>query len=81
MLTFKNAQDDETLRKVAVWRMEGHTEDAIAARLGCARRTVVRQLALIRTTGARPVIETVWHTPPPGGHVPHGADPPARKLQ
>ncbi len=44
-----DALDDETLKKVAVWRMEGYTEDAIAARLGCARRTVARQLALIRT--------------------------------
>jgi DNA-directed RNA polymerase specialized sigma24 family protein len=44
-----DALADETLRKVAVWRMEGYTEDAIAARLGCARRTVARQLALIRT--------------------------------
>ena len=35
-----DALADETLKKVAVWRMEGHTEDAIAARLGCARRTV-----------------------------------------
>ena len=43
-----DALRDETLRKVAVWRMEGETEDAIAARLGCARRTVARQLALIR---------------------------------
>jgi DNA-directed RNA polymerase specialized sigma24 family protein len=40
---------DDTLRKVAVWRMEGHDRDEIAARLGCARRTVARQLALIRT--------------------------------
>ncbi len=44
-----DALADETLKKVAVWRMEGYTEDAIAARLGCARRTVARQLALIRT--------------------------------
>jgi DNA-directed RNA polymerase specialized sigma24 family protein len=44
-----DALDDETLKKVAVWRMEGYTEDAIAARGGCARRTVARQLALIRT--------------------------------
>jgi DNA-directed RNA polymerase specialized sigma24 family protein len=44
-----DALDDETLKNVAVWRMEGYTEDAIAARLGCARRTVARQLALIRT--------------------------------
>ncbi len=40
---------DDTLRQVAVWRMEGYTSDEIAARVGCARRTVARQLALIRT--------------------------------
>ena len=39
---------DEVLRKVAVLRMEGFTTDAIAGQLGCARRTVARQLALIR---------------------------------
>ena len=40
--------DDDVLRKVAVLRMEGFTTDAIADQLGCARRTVARQLALIR---------------------------------
>jgi DNA-directed RNA polymerase specialized sigma24 family protein len=40
--------DDDVLRKVAVLRMEGHTNDEIAEKLGCARRTVARQLALIR---------------------------------
>ena len=39
---------DEVLRKVAILRMEGFTTDAIADQLGCARRTVARQLALIR---------------------------------
>ena len=39
---------DEMLRQVAVWRMEGYTNDEVAGRLGCARRTVARQLALIR---------------------------------
>jgi DNA-directed RNA polymerase specialized sigma24 family protein len=39
---------DDVLRKVAVLRMEGYTTDAIADQLGCARRTVARQLALIR---------------------------------
>ena len=28
-----DALADETLKKVAVWRMEGYTEDAIAARM------------------------------------------------
>ena len=37
-----------TLRRVAVLRMEGYTRDEIAERMGCARRTVARQLALIR---------------------------------
>jgi DNA-directed RNA polymerase specialized sigma24 family protein len=40
--------DDHTLRQVAVLRMEGHTTDEVALQLGCARRTVARQLALIR---------------------------------
>jgi DNA-directed RNA polymerase specialized sigma24 family protein len=40
--------DDDVLRRVAVLRMEGHTGDEIAGQLGCARRTVARQLALIR---------------------------------
>jgi DNA-directed RNA polymerase specialized sigma24 family protein len=39
---------DDVLRKVTVLRMEGYTTDAIAEQLGCARRTVARQLALIR---------------------------------
>ncbi len=39
---------DDTLRRVAVLRMEGETTEAIARQLGCARRTVARQLALIR---------------------------------
>jgi DNA-directed RNA polymerase specialized sigma24 family protein len=40
--------DDDVLRKVAVLRMEGYTSDEIGGQLGCARRTVARQLALIR---------------------------------
>jgi DNA-directed RNA polymerase specialized sigma24 family protein len=39
---------DPTLRQVALWRMEGYTEDEIAERLGCARRSVARKLDLIR---------------------------------
>lgn len=40
--------DDDSLRQVAVDRMEGYTNDEIADRLGCARRTVARRLDLIR---------------------------------
>src|SRR5262245_3964011 len=35
---------DESLRRVAVGKMEGLTNDEIAARLGCSRRTVARKL-------------------------------------
>ena len=44
------ALGDESLRLVALGRLEGYTNDEIAARLGCARRTVARRLDLIRQT-------------------------------
>jgi DNA-directed RNA polymerase specialized sigma24 family protein len=40
--------DDETLRRIALRKMEGYTLKEIAADLGCARRSVVRKLQLIR---------------------------------
>ena len=40
--------DDEQLQQIAVWRMDGYTEDEIADKLGCVRRTVARRLELIR---------------------------------
>jgi RNA polymerase sigma factor (sigma-70 family) len=39
---------DETLRQVAVWKMEGYSNDEIAERLACSRRTVARKLDAIR---------------------------------
>ena len=39
---------DETLRQVAVAKMEGLTNDEIAERLDCSRRTVARKLDTIR---------------------------------
>jgi DNA-directed RNA polymerase specialized sigma24 family protein len=39
---------DESLRQVALMRMEGYNGDQIAERLGCNRRTVTRKLELIR---------------------------------
>jgi DNA-directed RNA polymerase specialized sigma24 family protein len=39
---------DDTLRQVAVWRMEDGTVEEIADRLGCAPRSVKRKLQLIR---------------------------------
>jgi DNA-directed RNA polymerase specialized sigma24 family protein len=44
------ALDDDSLRQVALCRMEGYNNDEIAAQLGCARRTVARRLELIRKT-------------------------------
>jgi DNA-directed RNA polymerase specialized sigma24 family protein len=39
---------DDTLRAVAVWKMEGYTNEEIAAKLGCVPRTVERKVRLIR---------------------------------
>ena len=43
---------DDELRKIAVWKMEGHTSDEIAVRLGCSMPTIERRLLLIRKTWA-----------------------------
>jgi DNA-directed RNA polymerase specialized sigma24 family protein len=37
------------LREVAVMKMEGYSNEEIAAKLGCVPRTIERKLALIRT--------------------------------
>jgi DNA-directed RNA polymerase specialized sigma24 family protein len=43
------------LRPIAVWKMEGYSNDEIAGKLGCVPRTVERKLALIRSLwGHRP---------------------------
>jgi DNA-directed RNA polymerase specialized sigma24 family protein len=42
------ALGDETLKVVALMKMEGHSSGEIAGRLGVASRTVVRKLRLIR---------------------------------
>jgi DNA-directed RNA polymerase specialized sigma24 family protein len=39
---------DEGLRSLAVWKMEGYTNDELAAKLGRSRATVERKLGLIR---------------------------------
>src|SRR5262245_28926422 len=39
---------DESLRRVAVWKMEGHTNDEIAVKLDCSKRTVSLKLEAIR---------------------------------
>ena len=40
---------DPELHAVAVWKMEGYTNEEIAARLGCVPRTVERKLRVIRS--------------------------------
>lgn len=50
---FKNYMDllnDETLRAIAILRIEGYSVDEIADRVGCAKRSVERRLNLIRKT-------------------------------
>jgi DNA-directed RNA polymerase specialized sigma24 family protein len=46
--------DDETLRTVAVAKMEGYSNDEIAQRLGVKTRTVERKLNLIREIWSQP---------------------------
>ncbi len=40
--------DDPHLRDIALWKVEGYTNGEIAARLGCAERSVERKLHRIR---------------------------------
>lgn len=49
--------DDDALRQVALDRLAGYTNDEIAERLGCARRTVARRLDLIRKIWSVSVVE------------------------
>jgi DNA-directed RNA polymerase specialized sigma24 family protein len=48
-----DALPDAELRQIAVWKMEGHTTEEVAARLGCVPRTVERRLRLIRALWQR----------------------------
>ncbi len=40
---------DETLRSIAIWKMEGYTNEEIAGMLNCTPRTVERKLQAIRS--------------------------------
>lgn len=40
--------DDDTLRSIVLWKMEGYTNEEIAVKLACVPRTVERKLRLIR---------------------------------
>jgi DNA-directed RNA polymerase specialized sigma24 family protein len=47
--------DDDVLRSVAVWKLEGYTNEEIAAKLGRAPATVERKLRMIRDAWEREV--------------------------
>jgi DNA-directed RNA polymerase specialized sigma24 family protein len=50
---------DETLRQIALWTLEGYRTEEIAGKLGCVRRTVERKLERIREIwGQAPENET-----------------------
>ena len=42
------ALDNDALRQIALWKMEGYQNEEIAENLGCVSRTVERKLQLIR---------------------------------
>ena len=48
-----DATGDPTLRQIAVWRMEGHENGEICARLGCVLRTVQRKFNMIERLWAK----------------------------
>jgi DNA-directed RNA polymerase specialized sigma24 family protein len=46
---------DDELRSVALWKMEGYTNEQIAAKLGCVPRTIERKLRVIRSRWKREI--------------------------
>ncbi|HEV3120656.1 MAG TPA: ECF-type sigma factor [Isosphaeraceae bacterium] len=44
---------DDTLRQVALLRMEGHSNEQVASKLGCSLRSVERKLDLVRKSWQR----------------------------
>lgn len=49
-LRLRDTLGDDSLRQVLDLRLEGHEREEIAARLGCAVRTVTRKLDVVRQT-------------------------------
>jgi DNA-directed RNA polymerase specialized sigma24 family protein len=47
-----NRLEDESLRRIALLKLEGYSNEEIAEQLDCAPRTVERKLARIRTAWA-----------------------------
>lgn len=55
--------DGDTLRRVALWKLAGHSNEAIREKLGCSLATVERALARIRDTWKREWSEAVPDRP------------------
>ena len=49
--------DEAELRSVALWKVEGYTNEEIAEKLGCVVRSVERKLQRIRILWAEAVAE------------------------
>ena len=47
--------DDDQLRRIATWKIEGYTNEEIGVQLGCALRTVANKLKYIRMVWEREV--------------------------
>jgi DNA-directed RNA polymerase specialized sigma24 family protein len=58
-----NLLGDDTLRRVAVWKMEGLTTDEIATQLDCSRRSVARKLETIRVIWSESSTDGIENTP------------------
>jgi DNA-directed RNA polymerase specialized sigma24 family protein len=54
---------DDILKTIALLRMEGHSVDEIAERVGCAKRSVERRLNLIRRTWMEKSEDEINETP------------------
>lgn len=59
--------ETDELRQVAVWKLAGHTNEAIAAKRGCSSATVERILSQIRETWRRTWVNAVPHGPAKSG--------------
>jgi DNA-directed RNA polymerase specialized sigma24 family protein len=69
--------DDDALRRVALWKLAGWTNEAIRVKLGCSLATVERALAKIRGTWKREWADAAADRPAkPGPRNPtsHGSD-------
>jgi len=48
---------DDTFRRIVVWRMEGYSSQEIAERLGIAKRSIERKLALVRKKWIQEIVQ------------------------